>query len=701
MIAAKTVRASGSTLVSGTLSGDDETDSVSTLDTIVVVGNLTNSTVSNSTSIGTLGVRDIIDTPFSVNSYTEQLISNTNARNLTQIVARDPSISSNVNGAGFRDSFSIRGLSVDRFAILYDGIPGMTGSDGYYRTNNLSSVEVFRGINAFNQGAATAIFGGVGGTINLVPKRPSDQPVNNIFAGYESDGSAFYGGDLSRRSGEGDQFGLRINAFTQRNAGNIENFQRDQENYSLFLDWKPTDTFVLEGEISRFIDTSRGYRDDIFLNPGVSIPNVPDTSTSYSQPWAFIDQSGIRYFGRATWEFHKNWQITAGAGGVRGDDDNGFYSVFGRVQSEEGDVEFTGRRSFRPDNSTLGSTVKLDGSFQTGLIDNRISLSGTFSEWNFFGLSRSAIRSETTNIFDPVYVPLVPFGDEESEEIILQQVYTFGGNYEASILDGRVSLITGLRWVDIIQEATFLPVDYDEEDVTLMGALYAKPTEKSTVYVSYTEGLEGGQVAPLSAINANEPLPPTTATQIELGGKLEIGSAIASVAYFQIDRAQTGIDQNNVFGELGGQDFKGVEARLEGRVTENLDVIGGLTFFDVEIDSTDAAIDGNRTPGVPEFAGSIYAEYRLPFNPALTLTGGVTYEGAQFIDVTNLSNREADSWISADVGLRYDFEVSDVPATAQVFVSNVSNEEYWSVQEFGGLQLSLPRQIGVSLNVDF
>ena len=679
------------------------------LDPIDVTGAITDNVISGNTSIGTLGTRSVVDTPFSVNAFTDDLIKNTNARQITELIDRDPSVGRDSLGVSSGENFSIRGLAVDRFAILYDGVPGLAGSDGQLRTNNLERVEVFRGINAFNSGAATSVFGGIGGTVNLVPKRPADVPINEVLIGYEEDSSPFFGVDFSRRFGHDDQFGARFNGFFQNDAGNIDNHGRELGNASLFLDWEPTGRFTIEGEIARSIDRVDGLRDDIGVAPGLPIPDVPgDLEVNFGQSWTFNDQSSIRYFGRLTYDVLDNWRASFAYGETHGDSDNGYLVAF----SSDGLIDLDGTADFGTYRSpqdwvTRGGVAKLDGEFDLGPVENRVSFSATYSNFDFAaddeGPSVLGFSGILNNIYDPTPTPRPQEGlpADVFDVEIDQDVITYGGLYEASILDGRLTGLVGVRRVEIDVSSTHLAGDYDDSATTLLGALSVKPTDDSTVYVSYTEGLEAGLFAPLGAANANAPLPPGEATQIEVGGKYEFGGAIASAAWFQIDRPQNGLDSGNVYREVGSQDFRGLELRLEGEVTSGFRLIGGTTFFDVEIDSNDAAIDGHRPAGVPAFTAAVYAEVDMPSIQGLTLTGGFRYEDEQFIDNENLANRAADGWFQVDLGARYSFVSKGTPLTVQVFVDNVFDEGYWDVSAFGGLQLSTPRTMGVSLTAGF
>ena len=118
--------------------------------------------------------------------------------------------------AGYNDTISIRGFNVDREAILYDGLPGLVKKDGFFALANLQNVEVFRGANALVSGAAAN--GGVGGAINLAPKRPGEAPITNFTLGYQAEGPLLQM-DLSRRFGRDQRFGARAQPQPPRGPG--------------------------------------------------------------------------------------------------------------------------------------------------------------------------------------------------------------------------------------------------------------------------------------------------------------------------------------------------------------------------------------------------------------------------------------------------------------------------------------------------
>ena len=667
----------------------------------IVVGALTDRIAGSETGFSVLGARPVLDTPYSVSSYTDDLIKNTEARSITDVLLRHPSVGQEVSGAGFQDGLSIRGFDLDFRGYLYDGVPGLDRRDGTFDLQNISRVEVFRGANSFTSGVS--LFGSNGGTVNRVPKRPVYESITELSAGFETNGSPFGSFDVSRRFGGDDQFGIRLNGFAQRDANfsGIDDFERDDATLAAYVEWAPFDDLTIGAEVTRYIDKADGYRDNIFLADGVSVPDVPDHGRNYSQPWATIQDNGTRYYGNIEYFIADDWRFFAGGGAVIGDSDNGFVSAFGLLTDEAGNLSVSGSRVERNKTNFYGALTSLDGEFDIGPVTNRLNLSASYTQddeefTGFTGLTPRPVNIFSgENISEPVF--------DTNQGVFVENVTTIralSGLYEAKFFAERLSLLGGLRGVDVdIHDSRFS--GYNESEVSPFGAVTFKPTPNSAVYVSYSEALERGQTAPLTAVNAGEALPPAVTTQVEVGAKYEFGGALFSVAAFEIERPAFGLSGSNVFEEIGSQINRGIELNVEGEPLNGLRLIGGVTFMDAEVESENAATDGNRPAGVPEFAAAVYAEYDLPLLEGFTLAGAFRYEGDQFVNPQNLSNQQVDSYIKVDLGARYNFDVVETPVTASLFVDNVFDENYWNATNSGGLALSTPRTLTFSLTANF
>lgn len=80
-------------------------------------------------------------------------------------------------------------------------------------TQMLERVEIFKGANSLLNGAASS---GVGGMINLEPKRAEDLPTARVGVDYTSDSQVGGTLDTGRRFGDNNQFGARVSWCTAR-----------------------------------------------------------------------------------------------------------------------------------------------------------------------------------------------------------------------------------------------------------------------------------------------------------------------------------------------------------------------------------------------------------------------------------------------------------------------------------------------------
>lgn len=79
-------------------------------------------------------------------------------------------------------------------------------------------------------------------------------------------------------------------------------------------------------------------------------------------------------------------------------------------------------------------------------------------------------------------------------------------------------------------------------------------------------------------------------------------------------------------------------------------------------------------------------EYEIPAVHGLVLSGGAYYSGSKYQDAAN-ANR-IDGYTLFDAGIRYRTEALGRPTTFNLYVSNLTNKDYWSSY----WQLGLPRR---------
>ena len=160
--------------------------------------------------VGVLGTQDIMNTPFSITSYTNELIQDKQARSVGDVLQNDPGVRVARGFGNFQESYFIRGFILGSDDVAYNGLYSLLPRQ-YIATELFERVEVLRGASAFLTGAAPG-GGGIGGVINLVPKRAPNDPLTRVTTGITDNGQVQLSTDIARRFGPDDSTGIRFNA---------------------------------------------------------------------------------------------------------------------------------------------------------------------------------------------------------------------------------------------------------------------------------------------------------------------------------------------------------------------------------------------------------------------------------------------------------------------------------------------------------
>lgn len=163
-----------------------------------------------------------LDTPQTITVISRGVIEAQNLLSLRDIMSTVPGITfgAGEGGGGFGDSINLRGYSANN-DITIDSV---RDSAQYSRSDpfNVEQIEVINGANSVYSGA-----GSVGGSINLVSKRPSTRDVSTVSAGVGTDAYGRVTLDANRRLS--DSVAVRLNAMAHRNDApgrDVEEFER-------------------------------------------------------------------------------------------------------------------------------------------------------------------------------------------------------------------------------------------------------------------------------------------------------------------------------------------------------------------------------------------------------------------------------------------------------------------------------------------
>jgi iron complex outermembrane receptor protein len=692
--------------------------------------------VATGGSLGLLGNRSVMDTPFNQTSYTAELIANQQARTIRDVLANDPSVRVIQAAGGGADSLFIRGFYYDSGDFALNGLAGIAP---YYSTgaNFIERVEVLKGpsavLNGMTIGGAGAASGGaVGGAVNLITKHAPDVDITRLTGTYASKSQFGEHIDVSRRYGERKEWGVRLNS-TYSKGNTPWNRQKDEfGNAVLGLDYR--------GENARF-EADIGYQADVLKPPlrffslaSPILPPPPKAGTNFQVPWAYYEPTD--FFTTARGEVDVlDWLTAYGAFGYH--DSNINYKYPSPIISNAvpgantGPFQLGGLRSNPLAGSerfeTYAGEAGLRANVDAGPVNHQVSMNYSINDRTYrqrvltpFNPSPATqsvlywnLYSEPTNLAQPLFNVLA------ANQRTNVQLESFGISDTMSLLNNRIQFTIGARNQTAGSEVTnYLSSapgsgnrPYQEESVlTPAYALVVKPVENISLYANYVEGLQTPHIVTGTQYqNRNAIFPPAKTTQAEAGIKIDTGRLTTTLSLFEIE--QRSIVQFFIGGlqyqlPNGRQRNRGAELNVFGEITPEIRVLGGVTLIDGrQIDTartaTGANTDGKVAIGVPAVTANIGAEWDAWFAPGLTFTGRVIYTGSQYYDAANLI--ALPEWTRVDIGARYTFlsPWNGKPIVVRANIENVGNRAYWASAYSSVLTLGAPRTYLLSTTFNF
>ncbi|MBP4000242.1 TonB-dependent receptor [Pseudomonas koreensis] len=657
--------------------------------------------VARGARLGMMGNKDVMDTPFSVTSYTAKTLADLQTVTVADALERDPSVRSTGQTGGIVDSFFIRGFAIGEGnlgELAYDGVYGVAPNYRVF-TEYAERVEVLKGPGALMYGISPN--SGVGGVINIVPKRPLAEDLTRFTGSYASDSQVGGHLDISRRFGDENQFGVRFNGSLQGGDTAVDDQERDLNIGAIALDYQGERLRLNLDFISQkesFEAASRPFT----IAPGVEIPSAPNGRTNLPQDWGWSDTREQSALLGGEYDLNDNLTVFAHAGGGRSDVKRMSDQV-PRILNDAGDTSnIPGYYKFNVDRST--ADVGMRALFATGPVTHTTTIMATrYQDELSRGINNGTeIRS---NIYHPVDVPKQYINSPKVLRISESELSGIALTDTLGFLDDRIQLTLGVRRQDIesrnYNASGAVSSRYDDNATTPLAGVVVKPWEDVSLYYNYVEGLSKGDIAPGTAANSGETFAPYKSRQHEIGVKYEHGTFMTTLALFQIEKPSGEIGAGNVFSVQAEQRNRGVELSMFGEVAPGTRLMGGVTLLDGELtDSATAANRGNKPVGVPDVQANLWAEWDTPWVEGFTLTGGAIYTDSQYVNQAN--TQELPSWTRIDAGARYATKIEGRPTTFRATVQNVFDREYWSgVASYGAFSPGYPRTLQLSATVDF
>lgn len=655
--------------------------------------------VARGAKLGVLGNVDVMDAPFNVTAYTSQAIADQQAATVGEVLRNDPSVRFTTSDGHNAENITIRGFEVNSSELAFNGMYGMLPG-AHVPTEFLERVEVFKGPAAMLSGIAPS--GAVGGVVNLVTKRATDQDLNRLTTSYTSSSHLAQSVDIGRRFGKEKRLGVRFNGSLGYGETTLEDQKKRDNFFSLGVDYRG-DRWKMEFDAySTHQNQSNGSPLMVGFSTLGRVIDAPDTSKNALRG-TFARQRTDGFMLRGEVELTRQLTAYAAAGTANYNYDG--YVNGTRVVVTNANGNSTGQ-TYNQAGYTRSTSAEtgLRGNFSTGSIAHQVvaSFSSLQTTSGLASVANSA--SYVTNIYDPITNPTLA-GAHGAVARSADNVYTSVALADTlSMLDDTTLLTLGARSQRVRQRMAS-PKAYDESAITPMLGLVVKPWGPSvSLYANYIEALSPGVTVSSVYANEGETLAPYKTRQKEVGAKWEVGSFINTFSLFSILKPSTLVIAGTPRSTLvldGEQKNQGFEWTISGQLSRQVRVLGGATYtVGEQVRASSAANDGKKAPGVPAWTVNLGSEWDLPWVNGLTLNGRVTYTGPQYLDAAN--KLELPSWTRWDAGANYALGAFGKPVVLRFAVENLTDENYWSGRfNEGFATLGSPRTYKLSATVDF
>ncbi|HSX55556.1 MAG TPA: TonB-dependent siderophore receptor [Sphingomonas sp.] len=586
--------------------------------------------------------RPVRDTPQTVTILTNKVIEEQNLLTLRDVLSTVPGITFGAAEGGIApsDQITLRGYSASS-DITTDGV---RDSAPYSRSDpfNLEQVEVTNGANSVYNGS-----GSVGGSINIVTKRPKAETEVAVQAGIGTD--EYYRGAIDANVRVNELVALRLNAMVHK----ADVPGRDVENYDR---WgiAPSATIGIDGPTSLTLQylhqedtnipqygvpyyknaTFNGAlpgidRSDYFGYRNVDTQEITVDQATITASHEFSDKLSLRNLTR--WQSVSQRTIVGPPQGT--------YCLTGNIQANGTACPATvpvgyyliggPRGNVRDTTSELMyNQIDLSAQFATGAVEHSLVL-GASAGWEKYFLStgnvfRNANRTLAYTAFplvnwsNPNEVVTGPAGFTYGSNVYTGPVnYVEGGrqrgevtNYAVYLFDtmkfGKFELNGGVRYennsgnyqTDTSTAATATvpqgpivagPRFYNEADLfTYRVGLVFKPVEAVTLYAAYGNSQTPSQSAVNGACVATScNVDPESAKNYEIGAKAEIGRALFSVALFRNERDQYKVPSNDINEPdqvlEGHSRVDGIAVSATGNITPAWSITANYTYLEPKL----------------------------------------------------------------------------------------------------------------------
>ena len=643
----------------------------------------------------------------------------------------------NVQVTSLRDAFKyvplVQFQEMQGSEILRPATRGMQGSN--YQNTRLDGMTIFvTGPNPLESMQQVEVFSGLpasvfgpsnpAGVFNFVSKRPTNDPLQRVDLGYNSENILMAHADVSGKLGEA--VGYRFNLLDAHGTSYVSNSELDRKLASLAVDVHPTRDSRIEFNFSAYDLIQKGYPGwftyaESSTKTNTLLPAAPDpTKVGFGQSYAGIDIKNQNGSVRFVENLAPNWILVVG-GLAQGVDRNITTPVNNLLPDNSGNYTSSLANGFAPHFGITSDIAYLNGSFSTGSVTHDLTVGTTGCK----AISKGVLKTPTAaqvllgngNIDNPTVLPEPTVGlpdvvDQYTSSVASQQGVNFSDTIGfTSKWSVKVALSQDWMQTRNYKNTGLLTSTYNKNGLSPMPSLIYKPYDNVTYYLTYASSLQQGDIAPAGPLNANQALAPYRSTQYEAGAKFVLPTLNLNFAVFRLERPFAYVNAaTNLFEIQGNQVNNGVEASVVGKLTESLRILSGVTVIDATMqDTLLAATNGRNYVGLPKVKSNIMLEYWVPSAPGLVGTLDWQFNGKR--PVNDVNSQWTPSYSVFDLGARYSARLCGKATTWRLTVNNLTDVHFWSTigpsnitgADSGNMtaHLGAPRTVAASMSMTF
>jgi len=645
------------------------------------------------------------DIPQSIQVVPQQVLEDQNAVRLRDALRNVSGVFVGNTFGGTVDNFNIRGFA--DATILRDGFKESFAESGLSLRDlaDVEQVEVLKG-------PASVLYGYVepGGAINLVTKRPLDDPFYNAELSIGSYGFYRPSIDFSGPLTPDKALRYRLNLAYQ-NADSFRDFVDSERFFAApVFDLKLGDRTNLSINTSYLYD--RRTLDRGIVAIGEEVADIPiDRFLGEPDDFRRSEQFSIGY--RLEHQFNDNLKIRNGFLFLENNE-----SIFNANATELDEATGTLYRDYfdsANEYKIYALQTDLTSKFSTGSVNHQLlfgfdlqrnTIEGFFrTPFDAFDTSIEDRQTPSINIFNPIYNVRPP---DRSSFIFRRDDMTTTDSLGIFLQDqialaDNVKLLVGGRFDTITQE---LDDELNDSETSQsneafsprVGIVY-QPIQPISLYASYSRSF-----APNTGIGFDGSLlEPTRGTQYEAGIRAELNPALATtLAAYEITKTNIATTDPNdpAFSiAVGEQRSRGIEFDISGEISPGWNIIASYSYTNAEITESEDYPVGNKVPNVPQNKASLWTTYEFQNGglEGLGLGLGLFYIDARQGDLEN--SFELPSYLRTDAAIYY----RQNNWRAAINIQNLFDIRYFETSELGRTTVipGAPLTVVGSFNIEF